>query len=218
MLYSNRFIMKKEKVQSMDESAKKIWKQRLGLYAGVIAMLLVCWVFIWAYRSLTIRRFGADLHPKRQVSSVETVFYSMQDEAYAHDAMGDTGYTIGQQGSLLCCLAMAAEAKGVPLTPKDLNRSELYEKNAYQLDAIHTLPGLENARFEAYTSFAEDKVREILLKGEPCLARVLREGNVHWLCIVGTNEEDFLVLDPAGDGGIQPLKEPVFALGRLRFS
>lgn len=82
----------------MDDANKRIWRQRIGLYGGVLLMLVVCWVFIWAYRTITIRRYGADLIPKKQVESVQTPFYSMEDPAYAQQEMGQTGYTIGQQG------------------------------------------------------------------------------------------------------------------------
>lgn len=199
----------------MDDTNKRIWRQRIGLYGGVLLMLVVCWVFIWAYRTITIRRYGADLTPKKQVESVQTPFFSMEDPAYAQLEMGQTGYTIGQQGSLLCALAMAAGAQGVQVDPAQLNLPELYEDNVYQVERIDEVPGLENAVFESYTSFAEDRVREILGRGEACLCRVLRDGNVHWLVITGAQEDAFLALDPAGDGQAQPLEEKVYVLARL---
>ena len=190
----------------MDDANKRIWRQRIGLYGGVLLMLVVCWVFIWAYRTITIRRYGAELIPKKQVESVQTPFFSMEDPAYAQLEMGQTGYTIGQQGSLLCALSMAAGARGVQVDPAQLNLPELYEDNVYQVERIDEVPGLENAVFESYTSFAEDRVREFL---------VLRDGNAHWLVITGTQEDAFLALDPAGDGQAQPLEEKVYVLARL---
>ena len=199
----------------MDDNKKALWRQRIGLYGGVIAMLLVCWVFIWAYRTITIRRYGAELVPKAQVARVEAAFHAMGDEMYADDTMGDTGYTMGEQGSLLCALSMAASAKGLDIGPEKWNLPELYKENVYQVDQISRIEGLEKAKFEAYTSFAEDKVREILKAGDVCLARIIRSGNVHWVCIVGTEADSFLMLDPAGSGETEPLTEKVYALGRL---
>lgn len=88
-------------------------------------------------------------------------------------------------------------AQGVQVDPAQLNLPELYEDNVYQVERIDEVPGLENAVFESYTSFAEDRVREILGRGEACLCRVLRDGNVHWLVITGAQEDAFLALDPA---------------------
>ncbi len=200
----------------MDEAKKAVWRQRIGLYGGVILMLLVCWVFIWAYRTITIRRYGAELTPKRQVSQVEAQFYAMDDENYGGDPMGDTGYTISEEGSLLCALATAASAQGIEAGPEVWNQPDMYEENVFAIDRVGELPGLEGAVFEAYRSFAEDKVRQVLRDGDVCLARLLRDGEAHWVSIVGTDEEHFLMLDPAGSGEIEPLTERVYVLGRLK--
>ena len=50
------------------------------------------------------------------------------------------------------------------------------------------------------------------------MVRVLRGENVHWLCVVGADEDDFLVLDPAGDSSARRLAEyeKVYALGIVK--
>ena len=41
---------------------------------------------------------------------------------------------------------------------------------------------------------------------------------MHWLCVVGADEDDFLVLDPAGDGQMRRLADyqKVYALGIVK--
>lgn len=120
------------------------------------------------------------------------------------------------RGSLLCALAMAAGAQGVQVDPAQLNLPELYEDNVYQVERIDEVPGLENAVFESYTSFAEDRVREILGPGRrPVCAACCATATLHWLVITGTQEDAFLARTRPGDGQAQPLEEKVYVLARL---
>lgn len=195
---------------------KTIMKQRIQLYGSLLIILLACVAVIYTYRSITISRSGALLTPKEPVAALNVGFVPQNDPAYAEEPMGQTGYTIGQEGSLLCCLSMAAKTQGVAITPSQLNNDALYEDNTYRLDKLDASGTLPGAKLNVYKVFDEKKVRELLRSGKPVLARVLREGNVRWLLLVGGEQDThFLMLDPSGEGTPQPLTEPVFALGEL---
>ena len=63
-----------------------------------------------------------------------------------------------------------------------------------------------------------ETITDELKKGRVCMVRVLRGENVHWLCVVGADEDDFFVLDPAKDDQPRSLAEyeKVYALGIVK--
>ena len=60
-----------------------------------------------------------------------------------------------------------------------------------------------------------EDITQALVDGRACMVRVQKGESAHWLCVVGSTSEDFLVLDPAaGDGQARSLAAfgNVFAL------
>ena len=63
--------------------------------------------------------------------------------------------------------------------------------------------------------FDGEDITQALVDGRACMVRVQKGESAHWLCVVGSTSEDFLVLDPAaGDGEARSLADfgNVFAL------
>ena len=110
---------------------------------------------------------------------------------------------------------------GISVTPAQLNQAfwdnGLYVDgktvNVAKLDTLYP-----DVTFSAPSDFNGETITDELKKGRVCMVRVLRGENVHWLCVVGADEDDFFVLDPAKDDQPRCLAEyeKVYALGIVK--
>lgn len=113
---------------------------------------------------------------------------------------------------------MALETCGVDTDPGALNRAfvdnDMYVNgNAADLTRLSEL--YPQIVFSAPRDFDGEDITQALVDGRACMVRVQKGESAHWLCVVGSTSEDFLVLDPAaGDGEARSLADfgNVFAL------
>lgn len=194
---------------------KQIWKERIALYGGVLLILLICLGLIWLYRYKTIPSVGASLRADRAIDLVAVEPVLQVDPSWADEPMGPTGYTIGQQGSLLACISMAAQTKGESATIAQLNQDKMYTDNRYTVDDLEkVLPG---ASIKVKTVFEKKDLATLLKNGGLPLCMLRDEdGAEHWVAVVGADDENsFLCIDPREDGTPRKLTENVFLLVEL---
>lgn len=210
-----------KKIKDMNKEEKQILSQRIQLYAGVVLVALALAIFLRWFNTNQIAGEGIMPTPRKTVDPIAVTYCAQDDPAWANDALAQTGYTMQQEGSIFACLSMMLEVnEGITVTPGELNQqfmdNGLYENGtAANIAKLHTLyPG---ASFSAPADFDGEDITKELRKGRLCMVRVLRGENVHWLTIVGSNADTFLVLDPAKGDELQLLSdyEKVYALGLI---
>ena len=210
-----------KKIKDMTKEEKQILSQRIQLYAGVVLVALALSLFLRWFNTNQIAGEGIMPTPRRTVDPITVTYCAQDDPAWADDALAETGYTMQEEGSIFACLSMMLEVnEGISVTPGELNalfmENGLYENGtAANIAKLHTLyPG---ASFSAPADFNGEDITKELRKGRICMVRVLRGENVHWLAVVGSDADTFLVLDPAKGSEIQLLSdyEKVYALGLI---
>lgn len=195
-----------KRIKDMNPDEKKILSQRIQLYGGVALIFLLCALFLRVYNTRLIQNSGIQPTPREVVEPIAVTYRAQDDAAWADDPLGDTGYTMAQEGSLFCSLSMVLETCGVEVDPGALNQAfmgnGLYVNgNAADLTRLPEL--YPEITFSAPENFDGADMTRAIQDGRACMVRVKRGESAHWLCVVGSTEDDFLVLDPAA-GNSEP--------------
>lgn len=210
-----------KKIRDMSKEEKQIFSQRVQLYGGMLILVVSIALFLRWYNTNQIAE-GIMPTPRKAVTPITVTYYAQDDPLWADDALGETGYTMGEEGSLFACLSMMLESNAeITVTPSQLNRQ--FMENGLYLDgktanvtALDTL--YPEISFSAPQDFSGENITNELRRGRTCMVRVMRGENVHWLLITGSDEETFFVLDPAQDSELRLLSdyEKVYALGIVK--
>ncbi|MGN1249907.1 MAG: hypothetical protein ACI4XW_07480 [Candidatus Spyradocola sp.] len=211
-----------KRYKDMTKEEKQVFSQRVQLYAGTLVFVVAIALFLRWFNTNQITNDGILPTPRKAVTPIAVTYRAQTDPAWAQDALGEAGYTMEQEGSLFCCLSMLLENNaGITATPAQLNQAfwdaGLYvDGKAVNITELGTL--YPDVSFSAPRDFNGETITNELKKGRVCMVRVLHGENVHWLCVVGADEDDFLVLDPAGDGQTRRLADyqKVYALGIVK--
>lgn len=212
-----------KKIKDLTPDEKKVLSQRIQLYGGIALIFVLCALFLRFYNLRVIETEGIIPKPDRAIAALDVTFQKQDDAAWAQDQLGETGYTMEQEGSLFSCLSMVLQTHGITETPQQIN-NRFMENGLYidgnvadvtQLSVLY--PG---HTFSAPRLFDGDVISGVLRKGQACMVRTTHQDSAHWLCVVGANEDAFLVLDPLGDGTPIELTEDlygkVFVLGIIK--
>lgn len=198
-----------------------ILKQRVELYGGLLLIFIVLAVGIRLYNTRLLSTDGILPTPRRAVKELPVTYYAMDNERWAKDALGDTGYLMEEEGSVFCALSMVLSTFDVEVTPGELNQkfieNDMYvDGRAADLTRLNVL--YPNLSFYAPKDFDGKEITDVLRKNKACMVRVRRNGSAYWLTVVGATDEDFLVIDPLGGETPQFLSAfgNVFALGIVR--
>jgi hypothetical protein len=151
--------------------------------------------------------------------------FSQDDPRWTFDLLGPTYETMGQSGCAVTSTAMVLAAYGVDTDPKRLN-AFLATHDGYtpqgwlfweKAAAIAPLGQVEKV-YEDPPSYA--LIDQNLLKGNPVIVRMtLRNGETHFVVIVGKEGWNYLIQDPArtADWGVYPLRELTSKIEALRY-
>ncbi len=211
-----------KKLSAMNKEEKTIFWQRVQLYGGAVLLVAALAIFLNWYNTRQITQQGILPTPRKVVEPLPVVYMAQDDPLWANDPLAETGYTMEEEGSIFACLSMVlAQNEGIEVTPGELNQAFLEgglyvdgkAANVAELDKLYP-----DADFYAPRDFNGEDMTKQLKNGKACMVRVLRGENVHWLCVVGADEEDFLVYDPLKGDELQHLAdyEKVYALGLIK--
>lgn len=183
---------------------RRKWLRRLAPVA--VALLVVV-----ALR-LALRASGMIVRPLREMPC-DAVFFYQEDAAWADDAMGDSGRTLGKSGDGVACLAalMAMEHLPAPfegtVNPGTLN-AWLSENGGYDADGnprwdhIAQLLGFRHTEKAAQGDV--NAVLDRLIQAEVYpMARVKRPdtGAKHEVLLVGSVHGEYTIVDPLDPTG-----------------
>lgn len=212
--------MKRYKDMTSDE--KNVVKQHIQLYGGLLLIFVVIAVFLRIYNTRLIQGDGILPTPRKAVDPIGVTYYAQDDPRWADDALGQTGYTMQEEGSLFAALAMVLDSDGITVDPGELNRlfmeNDLYINDGKAADLTNLDKIYPEVRFTAPQDFNGENMTNELRAGRACMVRVKKGESAYWLCVVGATEDVFLVLDPLGGAETHELTEygNVYALGMVK--
>lgn len=175
-------------------------KMILRLLASAAAILSIAVMFL-GFRlrnGVTIRAGETEIPPH------DVITYRQDDTRWANDTLGDSSFTMKSSGCLVSCIASAVSMEsGTEMTPGELNRlftkSNVYDKDGnVQWTAIDQMEGYAA---QAYPSVSQQEIEQCLLTCHYPIVRVRVNavGNFHYILIAGTEDGDYICMDPLKD-------------------
>ena len=139
-----------------------------------------------------------------KLPSTAVTIYRQDDPLWADDALGDSSFTMKSSGCLVSCIASAVSMEsGDEVTPGELNKL-FTENGAYdnegniQWSAIDSINGYST---QVYSGVSQKEIEQCLIDGRYPIVRVRVNaiGNFHYVLIVGTEDGDYICMDPLKD-------------------
>ena len=207
-----------KKLSEMTATERQVLNQRVQLYGGIAAIFILSALFLQYFNVRQLATDGIAPTPRAAVEALAVTPVRQDNPAWGDLMLGETGYTMAQEGSLFACLSMLMEHAGTAETPGAIYNAfvsgglllEGRMADATRLDTLYPF------KFSAPRTFDGKTMTDLLRKGTPVMVRAKKEGNAYWLCVIGATREDFIVLSPL-DGQQKLLSEfgNVYAMGYL---
>lgn len=135
----------------------------------------------------------------------EVAAYHQDDEIWAEDMLGDSGFTMRSSGCLVTCIASAVSMEtGKEMTPGALNQifsdNQVYDSEGnIQWAAVD---GIEGYHVDVFQKVSETEIAQCLAAGHYPIVRVRMYGlgSFHYVLIVGSEDGEYVCIDPLEDG------------------
>ena len=179
------------------KNKKKILIRILILIAGILAVTAMFLVFRLR-NSVLIQACQIQLPPH------DVTAYRQDDSQWADDALRDSSFTMKSSGCLVSCIASAVSMESKEeVNPGELNRL-FTEYNVYdhegniQWSVIDSINGYST---QVYQDVSQQEIDQCLAAGHYPIVRVRVSavGNFHYVLIVGTENGDYICMDPLKD-------------------
>lgn len=149
-----------------------------------------------------LRNQGVTVLPDKDYPIGEVVVYGQKDALWAKETLGQSRYTMGSSGCLVCCIAASLEMQGrEKQNPGSLNhelsRISGYDKEGnLQWDALSALDG--RISVERCKTVDGRALQNSLEAGRFPIVRVRLHGtgSVHYVLIVGAKDGEYWCVDP----------------------
>jgi hypothetical protein len=186
----------------------KEWKQRIGLYGGILLVLIVASVIPRVYnqqKSIELAvptqdvSYGGSAWRYTQEAQAQP-FASMPrmtDPDWKSEPIPPTGFTIGEAGSLQCVLAIDAPE---PVTPRDVNArltaAEAFtDTGGIYWDRVNE--ALAPMRYTYHEKAQADVVLSALSEGKSAMVKVADDQmNALWLYVEQARDGDYVAYNP----------------------
>lgn len=204
-----------------------LWMQRIALFGGLLVVMFFAVVLPRINETSEVVTLTAPSEnivysgpsylyaiqnaPERSANF--PLMYQTQDERWSGEEIGDTGWRIGEAGSLACVLAYDQPGE---LLPSEIN-SAMYEAGAYTdgggVDWSVVSDCFTPMRYTEHREFDSDLALNSLKAGKSVLILVADEDSMAlWLWLAATENGQYVVYNPAS-GDIQP--ETLESYGRV---
>lgn len=147
---------------------------------------------------------GIKIEPSKEYEVDEkVVLYRQDDSAWADDELGESGYVMKSSGCLVSCIASAISTGGEVITPKSLN--ELFsDNNVFDSEGNiqwENIAKIEGYHTEVFDAVSNESIEKCLDAANYPIVRVRMGGmgNFHYILIVGTENGDYVCMDPLQD-------------------
>ncbi|MFA5821160.1 MAG: C39 family peptidase [Candidatus Gracilibacteria bacterium] len=154
-----------------------------------------------------IKNIGIELDTDKTWDYSQEIEYFLQtDPSWANQKLGNSDYTLAEQGCAVADIAMVLRYLGNEIDPELLNK-ELTKSGAYTENGNllwYKLEELYPVEYKFKRVFGAGTVEKDLEEGILPIVRVKYGANEveHWVLIVGADGNDFLIMDPLNEDKI----------------
>lgn len=194
---------------------KNLTKNILYILLCGLLVIVVGTTAIYLYKN----KNAETVLPENEISFSQTVAFYQKDERWAEDNLGNSKYKMSDSGCLTTCITSMLLMQEITvfeldeITPKTVN-DYFSENNVYDsegnLDWIKAgeVLGVEFIGCES-SEFKGNGMEKLLNdKKYPIVCVKTENGNYHFVLVVGSDENNFLCMDPMNkDGNITPLSK-----------
>jgi hypothetical protein len=177
--------------------------KRAAAAAVLCVLILTTGISFGAYcaRVLFIKNLGTSLVPDKPYSPHDVKVFLQNDPLWSDSYIGNSRFRLGGHGCLVSVLASALNDMGYDLNVKELN-SIFTEKEVYDAKGEviwhkvgQALPGVT---YRYQRLFGSATLTRDLEQGRLPLVMVRYHGKgvFHWVLVVGSNDRDFIIVDP----------------------
>lgn len=201
--------------------------RRLQFFFDVCLVLCMC--AAGAFWILRVRGDkGIAIKPEEDRGVGKVVLYGQKDKEWSDDNLGSSAYSMRNSGCLTTCIASALSAQwesdgtGRPMTPGELN--ELFGEQGVYNDSGDILwdnlrEALPQAEVLVASSVSAGEIDRLLAQGRYPVVKVKVSGHgaQHWVLLVGSEDGEYLCMDPLLDKGeLVPLSAHGRVVYRMR--
>ena len=184
--------------------------KKIVLIILACALLIGGIVSIYPLKILQTKGTGVKLKPTKVIQPAEVTYYLQNDPEWGADKLGNSSSSMGGSGCLVSSIATAISAYGFSYTPKELN--EMFRDNdVYTESGLVIWKNIKNAvheiDYEYSRTFSVSSIENLLEEGKLPIIEVKYKGFGinHWVVVIGSDGEDFLIMDPL-NGAKTPIK------------
>lgn len=173
-------------------------RKQIIILAIILITLLILGVLFIRLRN------GVRVSPTSEYGvSEEVVSYRQDDSEWEEDTLGESAYTMKTSGCLVSCIATAVSKGETIITPGELNAT-FTENNVYDAEGNiqwEKIENIEGYEVESFDEVSGDDIERCLSEGRYpiVLVRMYVVGNSHFVLIVGTEDGEYVCMDPLQD-------------------
>lgn len=177
-------------------------KNKKIILISVIVLLTICAISsFYMGRVYYIKKYGITLTSKQDFTPKKLTYFLQNDSEWSKDKIGNTNSTLAYAGCLISCVATSVTSMGTYITPKTLNE-KLTSASGYLADNLiwNKINTVEPKVDYSYKRIFNSKtIEKNLLDGLLPIVNVKynKTGITHWVVIVGSKDNDFIIYDPA---------------------
>ncbi len=200
-------VMKDQKTGMSQAAAGNRNMARRIAVLGVLCILTGTALFFRRGRDTGVR-----IRPERDYPVGEVISYCQKDDRWEEDKLGPSGYTMARSGCLTSCIASALSTEhlttgaGAAVTAGELN--QIFSEYGVYNDQGDIVWGrieeaLPQARVLVASSVNGQEIEELLAQGRYPAVKVKVGGNgaAHWVLLIGSENGEYLCMDPLEDDG-----------------
>lgn len=188
----------------MKNSPKKI------IISVVILIVLISLVPAgYLVSAVWIKTFGIRVLPEAVHKPQNVEFFLQNDPQWKDELLGDSGQNLAQVGCLVSVLASDIDYLGYKTNPPDLN--SLFNSNGVYTSSGEVIwnkisEAIPDVKYDYTRVFTSRTLENHLKNGRLPIVKVKykKTGIFHWVLIIGSDNEDFLIMDP-----LNPTQEPI---------
>lgn len=168
----------------------------------VILLLLISFVPAgYLVSAVWIKSFGIGVLPETAHKPQKVQVFLQNDPQWKDELLGDSGQNLARIGCLVSVLASDIDYLGYKTNPADLNR--LFNANGVYTNSGEVIwnkisEAIPNIKYDYMRVFTSRTLENDLKNGRLPIVKVRynKTGIFHWVLVIGSDNQDFLIMDP----------------------
>lgn len=178
-----------------------IKNNKIILFITIIILIVGLFFLIYVGKIFYIKNYGLHIKPTSSIKPIQIEYYLQNDNIWSKEKLGKTNYTIGSHGCLLSVIASINSHLYQTTNPKELNDifidKDIYD-NSGEIIWYKISNALPPLNYSYKRIFSGKTISNNLQENIMSIVKVKykKHGIFHWVLIVGSTDNDFLIYDP----------------------